>query len=367
MPDLFTPSQLKTIQNVFLNPAFEVWQRDTLSGTQGSGFQQTYMADGWLFESDGTTDYSTVTTKETDVPTPAQAGYSALCSIKKLNSHEETGSNVYRYSQVNHVIEGLDMTDVFMRPSTITFWVKGSRIGKRYACVRDGGKTFSCLLPYEIFQADTWEKKILFVPPCPAGGVYSFGTGWGLVFCDSLFEASGWQDTPANSNIWTAGIATAGSDMVQLDQAGDYLQWTLFSWTPTYRVLPFWAPNFQQTLLRCMRRYQSNADYGIHEGDANVCKYDCQLNNGYAEMYIYLPVELRVYANSIAWYSVIGTPSCISMTNSEAQADYGAGTFSGTPSGLDGSSRRMIHYGDYPTFITTAKTCVTIFADSDIY
>ena len=189
-------------RRINLNGAYQVWQRGTSATTVSDGL---FLADRFkLFEG---TDGSFTTERSTDAP--EGFGYSNKLQVTTADTSLASGN----YVQYVHYLEGQDLQQLAYGTSsakyvTLSFWVKSSKTGSYGLTYRKQG---SAQYPavFIINSANTWEKKVIVIPPLTTGSLMpndntiGLFLSWNLAFGSTYTNATADQWTTTNANYST--------------------------------------------------------------------------------------------------------------------------------------------------------------------
>jgi hypothetical protein len=189
-------------RNMVINGAYQVWQRGTSATTVSDGL---FLADRFkLFEG---TDGSFTTERSTDAP--EGFGYSNKLQVTTADTSLASGN----YVQYVHYLEGQDLQQLAYGTSsakyvTLSFWVKSSKTGSYGLTYRKQG-TAQYPAVFIINSANTWEKKVIVIPPLTTGSLMpndnTIGAflSWNLAFGSTYTNATADQWTTTNANYST--------------------------------------------------------------------------------------------------------------------------------------------------------------------
>ena len=175
------------------------WQRGTSFPGVTTG---SYYADRWLYGKAGTSVHSIL--KVIDAPTVAQSGVYATSCIALNVTTAESPISAGDYCILQQSIEGYNAApfgfgQAGAKSVTLSFWVKGAKIGIHCIALRNGALTRSYVAEYTILTTG-WEYKTITIPVDVAGAwTYDNSAGVLLTFC--LASSSIYQTT---SNSWQA-------------------------------------------------------------------------------------------------------------------------------------------------------------------
>jgi len=200
-------------RNVIQNGNFDVWQR----GTTFTGVASTtYVADRWkvLKNSDGVFDVLQNATNPNNA---------SLYNLQFDVTTADGTVGAANYIILQHAIEGNFFMSVRDKPMTLSFWTKAKKTGINCIALLSSAGDETFIAEYTVNTTATWEKKVIQIPPIPAG---TWGTGTGIaaylrfcVYCGSTSGdgAVGWQAA--------AKISTA-NQVNNMDSTDNYVQYS---------------------------------------------------------------------------------------------------------------------------------------------
>ena len=202
-------------RNLIINGDMQVAQRGTSGSVSNSS--NTYLLDRFFSRIQGSAGSATVS-QDSDSPN----GFDK--SLKFTVGTADTSLGSGHYQRVHQSIEGFNILPLAWgtsdaKPATLSFWVKGSIAGIYSVGVYNGGANRSFVSEYQINQSNTWEYKIINIPPTTSGTweidntaelQLSFSLG-----SDSLYSTSSldiWQNAFKFSSDNTINLmATSGA------------------------------------------------------------------------------------------------------------------------------------------------------------
>jgi hypothetical protein len=182
--------------------------------------------------------------RSTDVPAVAALNpgpnYSCQLDVTTADASIAAGD----YSLIATRIEGYNWKQFLSgRQFTVPFWVKAAKTGIHYVFARNSGNDRSCVMPYTIAAANTWEYHSVTFPSSPPDGTWDYTTGRGIEIGWTLSCGSTYQTT---SGSWQTGNFYAASDQVnETDDAANNFRIALLgpptagAWAAPFVALPF--------------------------------------------------------------------------------------------------------------------------------
>jgi hypothetical protein len=192
-------------KNYIINGAMDYWQR----GASFTSIANTYSADRFLYTKAGTAVQNI--TRDADVPTLAQSGFTFPYSLKSTVTTAQAVIAAGDFVELRHYVEGQFFAPLAGKTMTLSFWIKSSVTGIRSVAFRNAGATRSLIKKFTINAANTWEKKsVTFTHDTT--GTWDYGTAVGLFI--SFPHAMGATYSTATSDIWINGNFAASTDTV---------------------------------------------------------------------------------------------------------------------------------------------------------
>lgn len=189
-------SLLQRKKSFLHNGNLNVWQRGISFTNMANG---TRIFDRWEYLKQNTVLMDLA--QSSDVPTAKQSGVNTLQSaLFSVATADGSASNSLAY--INHVIEGYNIQYLFGNWFTFSFWIKASLTGTFAVLFANSGGTPDAAYTTSITinAANTWEKKVVTVPPYVSGAQWLFDTGIGLNVY--FFFAAGTSYQTATLNKW---------------------------------------------------------------------------------------------------------------------------------------------------------------------
>ena len=229
-------------RNVIQNGNFDVWQRGATFTSPTSG---TVLADRWKTGTalgDGTFTVS----QDSGVP-----NNSSLYSLKIACTHIETAAASTERATINQAIEGNFFMSVRDKPMTLSFWVKAYQTGIFCVSLRSSGSDEAFVAEYTINASATWEKKVIQIPPIPAG-TWATGTALAAAIWFGLMSGSG--DSFQGVTGWQAGNKFFTSNQSNLLSSTDnYIQFSQVQLEAGSSATEFEVLDPAQILATCQR------------------------------------------------------------------------------------------------------------------
>jgi hypothetical protein len=147
-------------RNIIQNGNFDVWQRGTSFAAIANG---SYVADRWKYAFVSSTGVATVSQ---DTTTPDTC---SLYDIKVACTTADGTVAAGEYVYLQQGIEGTFFQAVRPKPMVLSFWVKAYQTGTFCVAICSSGADETFIAEYTIGASATWEKKIIQIPPIPAG------------------------------------------------------------------------------------------------------------------------------------------------------------------------------------------------------
>jgi len=202
-------------RNVIQNGNFDVWQRGT---SFAAAANTVHTADRWRYTFVSSTGVATVS-QDTSPPNG-----SSLYDIKVACTTADATVAAGEYVYLQQRIEGTIFQMVRSKPMVLSFWVKAYQTGTFCVGLLSSGSNETFLAEYVINASATWEKKVIVIPPIPAG---TWGTGTGVAAylnfalqCGSSLGsgAVGWQPQFQVSTTNQTNLYSSTDNYFQLSQ-----------------------------------------------------------------------------------------------------------------------------------------------------
>lgn len=193
-------------RNVIQNGNFDVWQRGTSFATIANG---SFVADRFKYVYVSSTGVATVS-RDTSPPDT-----SSLYDLKVACTTSDGTVAAGEYVYLQQAIEGNFFMAVRAKPMVLSFWVKAYQTGTFCVAICSSGADETFIAEYAVNASATWEKKVIVIPPIPAG---TFATGTSaaanlrfVLQCGSTLGdgAVGWQasnklSTSNQTNVYSS-------------------------------------------------------------------------------------------------------------------------------------------------------------------
>ena len=188
-------------------------------------------------------------------------GFSSYGRYKTTTAQASLGANTF--AGIQYLPEGYDLGALKWgtpeaRSSTVSFWVRSSIPGKYSFNMQLGASTtFRYTVPYNINDANVWEKKVIHIPAFPQSNVYGVtaGVGVGVYVMWAVALGSAYLAT-------TEGLTTSGSQYGitgmnnLLGTLNATFDLTGIQWEAGDNATDFEYLNYADELRLCQRYYQ---------------------------------------------------------------------------------------------------------------
>ena len=312
-------------RNVVINGNFDVWQRGTSFAAIANG---SFVADKFKYAYVSSSGVATVS-RDTTTPNACSL-YDLKVACTTADGTVAAGEYVY----LQQAIEGTFFQAVRGKPMVLSFWVKAYQTGTFCVAICSSGADETFIAEYVIDASATWEKKVIVIPPIPAG---TFATGTNaaaylrfVLQCGSTLGdgAVGWQ---AANKLSTSNQTNAYSS------TDNYWQVSQVQLEAGSSATEFEVKDPSEVLASCQRylvRYGGTAAYE-RVGNGIV------VTSSIATIAVNLPVTMRAapavtYNGAWSWAIFYGNNArsectAISMTNASPQTATINCTATGTP------------------------------------
>lgn len=246
-------------ENDIINGGFNFWQRGTSFATIASGI---YSADRFAYDKVGAMVHTV--SRSTDVPgsSPFDINYSMLVDCTTVDAAIAAGDLCI----IGQRIEGYNFKKYVGEYGTLSFWVKGTKVGVHCVSFRNSVSDLSYVVEYAINVTNTWEFKTITIPFDFSGGTWDYTNGIGLSISWALAVGSTFQTT---ADAWQAGNFFATSNQVNAcDNTANNFRLAKVKFEPGQVATPFVAVDFEQELARCRRYYEKSYDLGTAPASA---------------------------------------------------------------------------------------------------
>lgn len=212
--------------------------------------------------------------------TNAPSGFSR--SLKFTATTAETSLATTDYFNFYHKIEGYNISDLFGKTFTLSFWVKSSKVGNYCVSFRNKAADASYVAPYTINSANTWElKNFTIVGGFPSFGTWDTGNDMGVSLTFSVMFGG---TVTTSLNTWIVGNATNISNTANpFDTVGGNFAITGVQLEAGSVATPFEHRLFGQEMLLCQRYYEKSYDYDEYAGAiSNAGVHQSVASNSYS-------------------------------------------------------------------------------------
>lgn len=241
-------------RNIVNNPVMNIWQRNTSFSSIANA---TFSADRWNYQKVGAAIHTI--SRQTDVPTAAQAGFKLNYSLQANLTTADTAIAAGDFVFINQPIEGYNWQFLAQNPCVLSFWVKAGITGTYCVALRNAGSDRSYVGTYTISAANVWEKKTVTYVASPSAGTWDYINGVGARLIFTLAAGTTFQTT---AGAWQTGnfFATSGQVNGVNTGAGNFLL-TGVQLEPGTASTNLEFINFEADLAQCQRYYEKSYDY----------------------------------------------------------------------------------------------------------
>ncbi len=239
-----------TNPNFIINGDFNIWQRGTSHGSIATG---KYSTDRFRYYKSGTVVNGIGRTSNT--PTFAQSGHQSDYSLFLNTATADTmvGND---FVSLRQNIEGYNFQSLQGRTCTLSFWVRQHTTGIYCMCFQDSVASATLIKEYEIYVADTWEKKIITIDLNSVIGTWNYNTGVGLHILWILASGSDYYTT---ADSWVAGNKLCTSNQVNgVGTTNDIMYLSQVKFEVGQAATQFTTGSFEQELAKCQRYYEKS-------------------------------------------------------------------------------------------------------------
>jgi hypothetical protein len=236
-------------RRINLNGAYQVWQRGTSATTVSNGL---FLADRFkLFEG---TDGSFTTERSTDAP--EGFGYSNKFQVTTADTSLDSGN----YVQYVHYLEGQDLQQLAYGTSsakyvTLSFWVKSSKTGSYGLTYKKQG-TAQYPAVFIINSANTWEKKVIVIPPLTTGSLMPNNNTIGMFLSWNLAFGSTYTNATADQWTTTGANYSTPEQVNWMDSTSNDFYITGVQLEVGKVATPFEHRSYGEELALCQRYYE---------------------------------------------------------------------------------------------------------------
>lgn len=197
-----TPRINRLEQNLVINGNFDVWQRGTSQVSVSSG---QFLADRFKFVKQSSATFDA--RQSGDVP---NTSFKSLYSLE-VETNTVGVPSVGDIDTIQYIMEGYDLTRIFNKTAVLSFWAKSTLAGTYSVSLRNDAANQSMIIPYEVENANTWQKIELTIDMA-APGSWGFTSGRGLII-DFVLAS---DRTTGSTNTWVGGDFVGVTGQVNL-------------------------------------------------------------------------------------------------------------------------------------------------------
>lgn len=241
-------------KNAIINGDFNIWQRGT---SFSSIVDAAYSADRFQYAKSGTMVHDI--TRSTDVPTFAQAGRLFNYSVKIDCTTVDASIGSAEYCVFNQPIEGFNWLPLAQKSTTLSFWVKATKVGTYCVRLSNSISDRSVVMEYVVNATNTWEKKTITFPASPSDGTWNYTTGIGATLGFTLAAGSAIQT--AAGDWQTGGFIATSKQVNACDSTSNDFYLCGLQLEEGSVATPFEQRSFQQQLALCQRYFQKSFPY----------------------------------------------------------------------------------------------------------
>lgn len=237
-------------RNAIINGDFDIWQRGTSFAAIANNASS---ADRFKYSKDTTGAVHTIT-RDTDVPTTAQAGAKINYSFKVDCTTADGAVAAGDTLNLNYNVEGYDFKRFVGQSGTLSFWVKAHKTGIHCVSFQSSGQDRSYVVEYTVSVADTWEYKTITLTFDYAGGTWDYINGIGLRINWALMEGATYQTV---AGAWQNGNYFATANQVNACDSTDNNFWlSHVQFEVGANATSFEQRPIQEELALCQRYYE---------------------------------------------------------------------------------------------------------------
>lgn len=236
------------------------WQRGTSFSSVADG---TLTADRWKYIKSGAMVHTI--SRDTDVPTVAQAGRLVTASLRLNLTTPDTSISAGEYCAITQRVEGNVFQKIAQRAFTLSFWVKATTTGTYAVGFRNSGGDRSYVATYNVLASNTWERKTITVSASPSAGTWNYTTGIGIEVAFTLACGSTYQTA---SGSWATGSFLASTAYGNFTDTGatDF-RLALVQLEPGSGATEYDTRSVSQELPLCQRYFEKSFPAGTVPAD----------------------------------------------------------------------------------------------------
>jgi len=231
-------------RNVIQNGNFDVWQRGT---SFAAAANTAAIADRWVYLKVSSAGVVTISQDATPPNT------CSLYDLKVAVTTKDDSVAANEYSQIQQAIEGTFFQAVRGKPMVLSFWVKSYITGTFCVALISSASNETFLAEYTVLASATWEKKIVVIPPIPAG---TWGTGTAIAaYLRFVFQCG--SDNNGGAVGWQASGRVSTANQVNLLASTDnYWQVSQVQLEAGSSATEFEVKDPSEVLAACQRYLQ---------------------------------------------------------------------------------------------------------------
>lgn len=304
------PSPSGFYANILINGDFNVAQR-------GRSFSQidnnSYPLDCWYYHKSG--DMECSSSQHEDAPTVQESGHHSKYSLELTSTQSHTTTSTDDICYIAQGIEGSKFNEYVGLEMILTFWVNSSRTGT-YCISFTNNIDESCVVEYQIIQANTWELKAITIPISVVGSNWNTTNGLGLMIAFVLQCGSDYHTSTPGS--WNQQLAYGTSNQVDFTQnVGEAFHLSQVQLKRGDGITIFQGLHFPVEYQLCQRYYEKTYSHINAPGTATtegVLPFPYLTPNISSWAFPY-KVEKRVNP-TIIFYDMNGNVNCLSGIDS---------------------------------------------------
>ncbi len=235
--------------NDIINGSMELNQRSTPGATYTGVSNGEYTLDRFEYQKSGGAVHNVIH----DTSTPDDTvNYSYKLDCTTTEAAVAAGD----FTIITHKIEGYNYQKYIGNTATLSFWIKAVKVGIYCVAFRNSGLDRTYIVEYEIFEASTWERKIITVDFDYTGGTWNTTNGIGLEI-DWVVVAGTDHHGAAGNWLSTADVATS-NQVNGADNTANNFWLAKVKFEPGDRATKFWSPGIREEITNCQRYFQKS-------------------------------------------------------------------------------------------------------------
>jgi len=314
-------------RNAIINGDMQISQRNTTFDDSASA--DLYTLDRWEYHRSG----SMRNTITQDSTVPASEVFKN--SLKVTNTQLDGAIAVGDFNSLRQNILGYNFAPFVGKTATFSFNARSSKVGIYCVYFRNSVGDRSYVSEYEIYKADTWEKKIITLDFDYSGGTWDFEDGIGLAVGWSLTTGTDFHTT---ADTWQTGLYSSTVNQVNWnDTVGATFYLTGVQLNLGSTALDFNHKTFENNLRECQAYFEKSYDYDVIPGattDIGMKGYVTSVNTA-NHLGLITPFKVRkINTPTIAWYSglaggainkIEGLGTGFSVTSTSYESEFNTG------------------------------------------